>query len=228
MEGFDGSGGDALFDLEGINIAYGKKTVLKNLDLKIGRGEKIALIGPSGAGKTTLLRKLYELKSHESAFIHQHYALVQQLSAFHNVYIGRLDRHSTVYNVLNLIRPQAREKEAILPIMEKLGISEKIFEKVGKLSGGQQQRVAVGRAMYLGGEIVLADEPVSSVDVHQGEAILKLIMETDKTVIASLHSRDFALRFASRVIGIREGKIIFDLQAEEVSSSLLKELYSPC
>ena len=228
MVGFDDSARDSIFDLKGINVAYGEKLVLNNLTLEICRGEKIALIGPSGAGKTTLLRKLYEMRSDESAFIHQHYALVQQLSAFHNVYIGRLDRHSTTYNVLNLIRPQEKEKAIIFPIMERLGISEEKFEKVGKLSGGQQQRVAVGRAMYRGGEIVLADEPVSSVDIRQGEAIMKLIMETDKTVIAALHSKDFALSFASRIIGIREGKIHFDLPSQEVTPDLLNSLYLPC
>ncbi len=228
MNGESKISGETILHLKGANIGYGSKVVLNDLDFSLSKGEKVALIGPSGAGKTTLLNKLYEMKADTAALIHQQYALVQQLTAFHNIYIGRLDRNSTAYNLLNLLVPQKKEKEVIAPIMERLGISEKIFEKVGRLSGGQQQRVAVGRAIYRGGDIVFADEPVSSVDIHQGEAILKLIMETEKTVVTSLHSKDFALQFASRIIGIREGEISFDLPAGDVTPALIDDLYRSC
>ena len=214
-----------LFRLVGENVAYQKNVALKNITLQIGRGEKVALIGPSGAGKTTLLRTLYERVAYRSAFVHQHYALVPQLSVFHNVYIGRLDQHSTAYNLLNLIKPQKKVEQEILPILRALGMEEKTFEKVGTLSGGQQQRVAVARAMYRGENIFLADEPISSVDQHQAGTVMELIMQSAETVVLSLHAVDFALKFARRIIGLRDGEVHFDLPAEKVSQAMLRELY---
>lgn len=219
---------DVLFDLDGVDLAYDRFVAVRDVHLRIHAGEKVALVGPSGAGKTTLLNKLYQLQAEHTAFIHQHYALVPQLSVFHNIYIGRLDRHPFLYNALNLIKPQKARKREIFPILDLLDMRDKAFVRVGELSGGQQQRVAVGRAFYRGGQIVLADEPVASLDVHQGEAIVRKIMNMDKTVIASLHSVDFAMRFARRIIGICAGHIRFDLPVEKVSSDLLDNLYGKC
>ena len=137
-----------LFDLKNERVAYDNTVALNDITLGIARGEKVALIGPSGAGKTTLLRTLYERAAHRAAFVHQHYALVPQLSVFHNVYIGRLDRHSTFANILNLFKARKSIQTDMRPILRALGIEDKMFEKVGTLSGGQQQRVAVARAMY--------------------------------------------------------------------------------
>lgn len=213
-----------MFHLSGESVAYANQIALKHITLDIERGEKIALIGPSGAGKTTLLRTLYERAAHQSAFVHQHYALVPQLSVFHNTYIGRLDRHSTWYNVLNLLKPQKQILQDVLPVLQALGLEDKTFEKVGALSGGQQQRVAVARAMYRGEDILLADEPVSSVDPHQADAVMELIIQTE-TVIMSLHAVEVALKFAERIIGLREGQLLFDLPAAQVTPTLLRELY---
>ena len=214
-----------LFSLAKESVSYENNVALKSISLQIDNGEKVALIGPSGAGKTTLLRTLYERVADRSAFVHQHYALVPPLSAFHNVYIGRLDQHSTAYNLLNLIKPQEKIVHEITPILRTLGMEEKTFEKVGALSGGQQQRVAVARAMYRGEEILLADEPISSVDPHQACTVMELIMESAETVILSLHAVEFALKFAKRIIGLRGGEVRFDLPAEKVSQAMLRELY---
>ena len=215
----------ALFTLAGESVSYENSVALKNISLQINGGEKVALIGPSGAGKTTLLRTLYERVAERSAFVHQHYALVPQLSAFHNVFIGRLDRYSAVYNLLNLIKPQEKVLQEITPILRTLGMEEKTFDKVGALSGGQQQRVAVGRAMYRGEDILLADEPISSVDPHQAGTVMELIMQSAETVVLSLHAVEFALKFAKRIIGLRDGEVHFDLPAEEISETMLRELY---
>jgi phosphonate transport system ATP-binding protein len=213
-----------MLHLSGESVAYENQIALKNITLDIERGEKVALIGPSGAGKTTLLRTLYARVANQSAFVHQHYALVPQLSVFHNAYIGRLDRHSIWYNVLNLLKPQRYTLKEVLPVLQALGLEDKTFEKAGALSGGQQQRVAVARAMYRGESILLADEPVSSIDPHQADAVMELIMQTE-TVIMSLHAVDVALKFAERIIGLREGQLRFDLPAAQVTPTLLRDLY---
>ncbi len=217
-----------MFDLENLSVAYRKTKVLKRISLRIHDGEKVALIGPSGAGKSTLLRKLYEIHPKKSAFIHQDFALVPQLSAFHNVYAGRLASHSLWYNLLNLVRPQKHETTQMLPLFKSLGIPEKIFSRVSTLSGGQQQRVAVARAIYRGSEILLGDEPVSSIDPHHAKAALSLLLKAAPTVILSLHSVHLALEFFDRIVGLQNGKILFDLQRSEVDDKLLSGLYQPC
>ncbi len=217
-----------IFHLNKVDVSYAEHTALRDISVAIGEGERVALIGPSGAGKTTFLNKLYTMQAAECAFVHQHYALVPQLSVFHNIYMGQLDRRSNWTNLLNLVKPQKTVIEEISPILDTLRMQEKIFTKVGALSGGQQQRVAVGRAMYRGGRVLLADEPVSSIDTHQGEAVLNLIVSAGKTVVAALHSVDFARRFFSRIIGLSGGRIRFDLPADRVSQTDIDALYAKC
>ncbi len=217
-----------IFDLKGVDVAYKDHLALQAIDLSIHPGEKVAVVGPSGAGKTTLLRKLYELQPQRCAMIHQHYALVPQLSVQHNIYIGRLDRYSTWTNLRNLIRPQVSVIEEMAPILDMLGLSEKRAQRVDALSGGQRQRVAVGRALYHGGNILLADEPVASLDPLQGEMILETIFDTDDTVVAALHSVTFALRFARRIIGLCGGRIRFDRPSDSLDEQQLSDLYHSC
>ena len=214
-----------LFNLAAESVAYENTVVLKNITLQIDRGEKVALVGPSGAGKTTLLRRLYNSVADQSAFVDQHYALVPQLSAFHNIYTGRLDRYSTFHNLLNLIKPQKKVLQEITPILYTLGMEEKIFDKVAAMSGGQQQRVAVARAIYRGEDILLADEPISSVDPLQADTVMEIIVQNTETVVLSLHAVEFALKFAKRIVGLSDGEIQFDLPTEEVTQTMLTELY---
>lgn len=214
-----------LINLQGESVAYGPTIALKNITLQIAAGDKVALIGPSGAGKTTLLQTMYERMPEHSAFVHQHYALVPPLSTFHNVYIGRLDHHSTLYNVLNLIKPQKKIQAEIWPILHAVGLEDKIFDKVETLSGGQQQRVAIARAIYREEPVLLADEPISSVDPHQAGAVMELIVKHADTVIMSLHAVEFALKFADRIIGLRDGQIQFDLPAGRITQAMLRTLY---
>lgn len=217
-----------MFQLNNVSVSYKDTLALKNISIQIEEGEKIALIGPSGAGKTTLLYTLYELEKQQSAFVHQNYALVPQLSVFHNVYIGRLDFQPNLYNILNLIKPQKKEIAQILPILEELQMVEFMNKRVGALSGGQQQRTAIARAMYRQSDVVFADEPVSSIDPHQAGAVLELITHMKETVILSLHAVDLALEFAERIVGLRLGQIVFDLPANDVSDQILAQLYRPC
>ncbi len=217
-----------MFRLDNVSVSYKEKQVLHNISLEIEAGEKVALIGPSGAGKTTLISRFHEMIGPRSALIHQHFALVPKLSVFHNVYAGRLDRNSLFYNLLNLVKPQKKEVASITQILSSLGMVEKLFEPVARLSGGQQQRVAVARALFRGSEVLLADEPVSSIDPHQAGAVLKLLGQNAGTAILSLHSVQLALENFERIVGLRGGRICFDLPADHVHPDLLSELFAPC
>jgi len=214
-----------MFHLKNVTIAYSGQPVLQEINLQIKRGEKIALIGPSGSGKTTLLRRLYEMEPQHSALVHQHHALVDALSVFHNIYSGRLDQRSTFTNILNLVKPQKEEVTTISNLLKQLGMAEKIFEKTAALSGGQRQRVAVARALYRQGSVLLGDEPVSSIDPHQAETVLNLLRNSFQTVILSLHTVHLSLESFGRIVGLRNGRILFDLPGNEVQNSHLTRLY---
>ncbi|MBF0287731.1 MAG: ATP-binding cassette domain-containing protein [SAR324 cluster bacterium] len=214
--------------LDKVSVSYKDTLALKNITIHIQEGQKVALIGPSGAGKTTLLYTLYELEKQHASFVYQDYALVPQLSVFHNVYMGRLDHYHTAYNLFNLLKPQKKEIEKVAPILDSLGMLDTMFKRVGALSGGQQQRAAIARAMFRKVETMFADEPVSSIDPHQAGTVLRLITHATKTVIFSLHSVDLALQFAERIIGMRLGQILFDLPSDQVNDHVLSQLYKPC
>jgi len=206
-------------------VSYGDEPVLHNITLNIDEGDKVVLIGPSGAGKSTLLRKLYDLQKHQAAFIHQDYALVPQLSTFHNIYMGQLDQHSVFYNALTLIHPQKRERDEIAPLLDALGLTDKQNERISELSGGQQQRVAVGRALYRKAKIILGDEPVSAIDPQQSDAVLTLLKQHTHTLVLAMHDVELALRHFDLVVGLRDGHIAFSLPSNHVTDTHLTELF---
>ena len=217
-----------MLSLEKVSVSYGDEPVLHDISLHISAGEQVVLIGPSGAGKSTLLRKLYELAAEQAAFIHQDYALVPQLSAYHNVYAGRLDQHGVVDNLVNLVRPRQKDVAQVEPLLEELGLADKLFEPVGELSGGQQQRVAVARALYRGSGLVMGDEPVSAVDPHQSGTVLGLLKRRAQTLVLAMHDVQLALAYFNRLVGLRHGRIVFDQPADQVDEAVLHELYRPC
>ena len=137
-----------LFSLEKTTIQDNGHIILSDISLSIEEGSKIALVGQSGAGKSTLLTQLYEASNRDVALVPQELGLVRNLSVFHNIYMGRLNRHGAFYNILNLIKPTQKELTNVRPVAEKLGLVDKLFAPVQELSGGQQQRTAVGRAIF--------------------------------------------------------------------------------
>jgi phosphonate transport system ATP-binding protein len=216
----------ALIDLHLENAGYNGRNVLHDLTLSIKAGERIALIGASGAGKSTLLRLLYERCPAETALVPQDLGLVNALSVFHNVYMGRLHRNSTWHNLRNLVRPLKPELAAVRAILEKLRLEEDLFSTVGALSGGQQQRTAVGRALYQDSAVMLGDEPVSAVDEHQARQILESLNENSRTVVLAMHDRALALAHTSRVIGLRDGKVVMDQPTAGLKPADLDDLYT--
>jgi phosphonate transport system ATP-binding protein len=217
-----------LFSLQGVSVAYDGEAVLKDIYLEIREGEQVVIFGPSGAGKTTLLRRLLELRPDRTAFIHQDYALVPQLSVFHNVYAGSLDQNSWHHNLRNLVRPHTLDVEKVEAVIARVGLEGKLWDSVSDLSGGQQQRVAVARAIFRGVNVLLADEPVASVDSQQSAAILQMLKNVAETSVVSLHDVSLGMDVFSRVIGVRAGQIEFDLPTADVSPVLLENLYRPC
>ena len=136
------------FDLSGLKASFGGERVLGPLSLRVREGEKVALVGKSGAGKSTLIRLIHEQVGRNSSLVPQDLGLVNALPVFHNVFMGQLDKHSTWYNTLTLIRPFAADRAAVKDLLNDLGLAEKLWIPAASLSGGQRQRVAIARAIY--------------------------------------------------------------------------------
>ncbi|OGP20039.1 MAG: phosphonate ABC transporter ATP-binding protein [Deltaproteobacteria bacterium GWA2_57_13] len=242
------------YRLEKISKVFGRRQIaVDGVDLEVERGERVALIGPSGAGKTTLFRMLNctlrptagklwingdavsdlhgkRLRSvrRKIGTIYQQHNLVPRLRVVHNVLSGNLGSWSTLRSLASLLRPQGLEMA--YRALRQVGIEEKIFHRTDELSGGQQQRVAIARVLVQDPEVILADEPVSSVDPSLATAIVRLLLDisqnTHKTLLMNLHSVDLALAYFPRVIGIKDGKAVFDRSPDKISDELLEELYS--
>ena len=242
------------YRLEGVAKEFARRQVaVSDISLEIKNGERVALIGPSGAGKTTLFRMLnctlrpssgqlwingadtatlYGSRLREVrrkiGTIYQQHNLVPRLKVVHNVLCGQLGRWSLARSIASLVRPVGIERA--YDALKNVGIEDKIFSRTDELSGGQQQRVAIARVLVQDPEVILADEPVSSVDPSLASSIVKLLIDISqnmqKTLMVNLHSIDLALSNFPRIIGIKNGKALFDLSPDQVSDNLLEELYS--
>ena len=235
---------------QGICKSYSRVKALAPLNLNIRPGEKVALAGPSGSGKTTLLyllagiiqpdegcvsidgRTLSGLRPGEElarlvGVMHQQFDLVPNLPVVQNVLAGRLGQWSLLRSIFSLIWPQDRQLAETA--LTQLGIADKIQERTSRLSGGEQQRVALARLLVQSSRIILADEPVSSLDPARAEDMLRLITcltdSSGKTLVVSLHMPSLIRKYFSRVIGLREGLLQFDLPVDEMSDGVLERLY---
>lgn len=215
-----------LFDVQQASLGYQQRAILHGLNLRIHAGEKVALLGESGAGKTTLLRHLRTLRPREVAWCPQHSGLVPMLSVFHNIYMGRLDRHSLLYNLANLLHPLQQPRQDIQRIAADVGLQEYLFTSVEKLSGGQQSRTNLARALYQQRAVFIGDEPVSAVDELQADQLMALICARHDTVVVALHDVELALRHCTRIVGLRAGVIELDQPAAGSSAATLCRLYA--
>lgn len=214
-----------MFHLQSADASYKETAVLSDITLHIPAGQKLALIGHSGAGKSTLLKLLYEQRPKDIAWIPHDYGLVNSLSVFHNVYIGQLGRQPLWYNLVNLIKPRKQPVAEVAQILELVQLKEKLFEPVGQLSGGQQQRTAIARAIMQAGNILFADEPVSSLDEQQSKLVMGILCDRFETVVLAMHDIDLALAYCDRIVGLDHGRITVDAATENLKRSDLLEIY---
>jgi phosphonate transport system ATP-binding protein len=207
-------------------LTWQGNTVLRDLEIEIQVGEKVALIGESGAGKSTLLKALYQQRPDEIAFCQQAPALVSNLSLFHNIYMGLLAEHNFFYNALNLFFPQKAAKKKVSDVAQDLGLQTHLKASAETLSGGQQQRAALARTLIQDKEIFLGDEPVSAVDEIQAERLVSSIVNSHQTVVLALHNTHLALKYCQRVIGLKDGEIALDSLVSDLKADDLRAIYS--
>lgn len=215
----------SLFTLSHCDLAYRQNPVLRDLNLTINAGEKVAVVGRSGAGKSTLLQHLYRQQREHCALCPQSHGLVAPLSVFHNVFMGRLHRHSTAYNLLNLVYPCAAPRAEIRALLDELELDVTLSKPVQSLSGGQQQRVALARCLYQGARIFIGDEPVSSLDPYQAGRSLELLSRHFSTLVIALHNIEQALTHFARIIALGDGGILLDKATAELSPAELSLVY---
>ncbi len=214
--------------LDGVDLGYGGTPVLAGMRLHVAPGERIALLGRSGSGKSTLLSALHGAAAGRGlriALVPQDAALVPQLSALHNVLMGRLDDHGAWRNLRTLIRPAAPDRAAALADLDRVGLTPQADARVESLSGGQKQRVALARALHRGGDLILGDEPLSAVDPRQAQDLAALLRAAFPTAILALHDVAVARAFATRVIGLKQGVFLFDLPVDRLDASRIEALY---
>lgn len=231
---------------------FGSKTAVDRVGFEVSKPAMIGVIGRSGAGKSTMLRMLNRLadatsgtvefegrditalrgadKRHwqsECAMIFQQFNLVPRMDVVSNVLHGTLNRRSTLATMFNLY-PQFDIDRAI-DILDRLGIAEQAEKRAEALSGGQQQRVAIARALMQDPKIILADEPIASLDPMNAQIVmdaLRRIHEEDgRTVIANLHTLDTARRYCDRVIGMCDGRMVFDGTPAQLTTGVARDIY---
>lgn len=241
-----------VFQLRGVSKVYGNFHALRDVDLTIAEGEQVALVGPSGAGKSTLIALLngsispsagevlvlgHDLSRHrpralrsiqrQIGTIYQQFYLADSLRVIHNVNAGHLGRWSLLKALLSLVWPL--EVKTAARALERVGIPEKLYARTGQLSGGQQQRVALARVLVQDPRLILADEPISSLDPERGREIMDLLRDlsrqSGKTLVTSVHAFHFARSHFDRIVGLREGRILFDCPAPEVTDEMVAALY---
>jgi len=225
---------------------------LEQINLKIEQGEFVAIIGLSGAGKSTLLRcinrmhditegtllvdgvEVNALKGKEIrqfrkriGMIFQSFHLVTRISVLKNVLVSFVPELPLWRKITGIFSKE--HKINALTALDKVGILDKAYVRVDQLSGGQQQRVALARTLAQNPDIILADEPIASLDPVTAKQVMddfvRINRETNMTVIINIHHVDMALEYADRIIGVREGQIVFDGRTEDVTREVLNHIY---
>jgi len=249
---------EAVFSVHAVSKTFGARLALDRVSLTVRRGEMVALIGPSGSGKSTLLRSLSGLNvidpgegvveafgqpmqakgrvsDHVRAlrtrigFIFQQFNLVGRLGLYANVALGMLGRIGFWRGLLG--QWPAAEKAAVMAALQRVGVADYAGQKAATLSGGQQQRGAIARALVQKAEVVLADEPVASLDPVAARRVLGLLRDLNRddglAVVVSLHQVDYAMRYCPRIVALKAGKVVYDGPSIGLDRATLVDIYGP-
>ena len=236
---------------------FDHKRALNNISLQVQSGEIVALIGPSGSGKSTLLRHLAGLQISDKKIatkiivndqvvqqngklsssvrktrsnigvIFQQFNLINRLDVITNVLIGGLGTIPRWRGTLGLFNKA--EKAQALAALERVGLSEIATQRASTLSGGQQQRVAIARSLMQRATVILADEPIASLDPNSARIVMQSLHDLQKydgkTVIVTLHQVEYARQYCDRVIGLVDGRIAFDVKVQALTDNVIEQLY---
>lgn len=240
------------FRLQGVGKSFGREPVLADISFTIAAGERVAVIGPSGAGKTTLFRLLcavlqpdggtievfgrdcaglrsraLRLLRRDIGVLYQSDNLIPQLRVVHNVLMGRLGHWSLPRALLSLLWPQ--DLPAARAALARVELADRLWAMPGELSGGQQQRVALARLLVQQPRVMLADEPVSQLDIRLGREIIEhlaaIAQSLGNTLLVNLHTLELLHGHFQRVLALKEGRLFWQGPPEELSRELLRELY---
>ncbi|MGB6065765.1 MAG: phosphonate ABC transporter ATP-binding protein [Desulfomonilaceae bacterium] len=241
-----------MIQLDGVGMRYPRGVVaLQPTHLTFHRGHFTVLLGPSGAGKSTLLRCLNFLNNptcgrvivegigkicleskclrelrRTTGVIFQQHQLITGQTALKNVLVGRLGEYSSFRSLFPL---PGYEREFALECLERVGLLDKALKRVDNLSGGEQQRVGIARALAQKPQMILADEPVASLDPATADDVLSLLHQITKEdvipAIVSLHQVEFAKKYADRIVGLSAGSVVFDGSPQRLTSEILQQIY---
>lgn len=248
----------AAIHVKALNKTFGNgRKALHDIELDIAPGEMVALIGASGSGKSTLLRHMAGLMSGDAGdgglvqihgqtvqrrgriagdirsvragigFVFQQFNLVDRLPVIVNVLAGTLHRVPLWRSLMRWFT--ADEKARGMEALRRVGISECCFQRASTLSGGQQQRAAIARAMVQGARVILADEPIASLDPESSRRVMDILAKVNRedgcTVVVSLHQVNVALRYCARTVALHHGRVVYDGPSCALTPHLLRELY---
>ena len=249
---------DPVLSIRGVSKTFGSRRALDQVSLDVARGEMIALIGPSGSGKSTLLRSIDGLQTIDEGegaitafggpvqakgkvsgevrkaririgFIAQQFNLVGRLSLFSNVALGSLGRIPFLAGLFG--RWPKETREAAMAALHRVGVSDYAAQRANTLSGGQQQRGAIARALVQKAKIILADEPVASLDPVSARKVMEILRDLNQTdgltVVVTLHQVDYALRYCDRVVALKAGQKVYDGPAADLKRDKLIDIYGP-
>jgi phosphonate transport system ATP-binding protein len=242
----------AILEIHNLTKYYKDVPALSDVNLKVKKGEFVAVIGRSGAGKSTLLRcvnRMIEASAGTILFdgadvrslrkgelrrlrtrigmIFQHYNLVPRQTVIENVLHGRLGYKSTAKGMLGLYTND--EKCRAYDIIVQLGLVDQLDKRCDQLSGGQKQRVGIARALIQDPRLILCDEPIASLDPGSSKTIMDHLQRISRdmaiTVLINLHQVDVAIKYADRIVGIRDGRVVYDGEPKKLNKKAVAEIY---
>ncbi len=237
-----------------LSKSFKGKPALRQVNCTVEEGEMVALVGASGSGKSTLLRHLNGLQEGDRGTVNiygtplqsngryhskirllrtqigcvfQQFNLVKRLTVIENVLVGNLGRMSLIKSALHLFGKE--QKIQALAALERVGILEQAYKRASQLSGGQQQRVAIARCLVQGAKIILADEPIASLDPESARKVMELLVQLNReqgiTVVSSLHQVQMVRRYCDRAIALKDGEVMFDGVTRQLDDTKLNDIY---